>query len=38
MMVFKQGGEVAYAHPESTFGDHPPVEEVVAAARKAAGK
>ena len=27
-MVVTTGGKVAYAHPEKTFGDHAPVNEV----------
>lgn len=35
--MLKQGGEIVYSHAEKTFGDHPPIEEVFAAAHKAGG-
>lgn len=37
LLIIKRGGEVAYAYPEKTFGDHAPHEEVLAAARAVGG-
>lgn len=35
VMVFRQGGELAYCFPEETFGDHAPFEELLAGAKAA---
>lgn len=35
VMVIKKGGEIIYAFPESTFGDHPPFDELLKAAHDA---
>lgn len=37
LLIAKKGGEVIYTHGEKTFGDHAPLEEVVAEAEKAGG-
>ncbi|KAL6780906.1 SELU1 [Auxenochlorella protothecoides x Auxenochlorella symbiontica] len=36
VLVFKAGGELVYSHAESDFGVHPPMEDLVAGASKAA--
>lgn len=38
LLIIKQGGDIAYSYAEKTFGDHAPMEEVLAAAKKAGGK
>ena len=38
LLVVKRGGEVQYAYQEEVFGDHAPKEDVLRAAREAAGK
>lgn len=39
LLVVKQGqGGVAYMHPETTFGEFPPTQDVIDAAKKAMGK
>lgn len=38
LLVIKKGGEISYSYPEKTFGDHAPMEAVLAAAQKAGGK
>lgn len=38
LLVIKKGGDIAYSYAEKTFGDHAPMEEVLAAARAAGGK
>ena len=35
LMVFAKGGEVVWSHAESTFGDHAPMDQVLAAAERA---
>ena len=37
LLVVRKGGKVEYAFQEETFGDHAPPEDVLDAARKAAG-
>ena len=34
-LVFKKGGDVVYSYGEKDFGDHAPMDEVLAAAQKA---
>jgi AhpC/TSA antioxidant enzyme len=38
VMIVSTAGKIEYAFPEATFGDHAPFEELLAAAKKAAGK
>ncbi len=38
VMVISKGGKVEYSFPEATFGDHAPFEELLAAAKRAAGQ
>lgn len=39
LLVVKQGqGGVAYMHPETTFGEFPPTQEVIDAAKQALGE
>lgn len=39
LLVVKQGqGGIAYMHAETSFGEFPPTEDVIAAATKAVGK
>ncbi|PRW57143.1 hypothetical protein C2E21_3832 [Chlorella sorokiniana] len=38
LLIIKKGGDIAYSYAEKTFGDHAPMEEVLAAAKAAGGK
>ena len=38
LLVVRKGGDVEYAFQETTFGDHAPQEDVLAAAKRAVGK
>ena len=38
VLVVKRGGEAVWSYASATAGDHPPVDEVMAQARRAAGR